>query len=231
MKYWESVFKIIGTRQTELQKDVFRNLCFWDEVSQKRKDFLPTPNVYHWHPVAFVENMREMNMDLPWILIANKEIGQKEIKGGKHNPRILEYYATTTRKATTDEVAWCSSFVNWCMTQAGMCGTNSAKALSWKSWGKKLGSPVYGCIVIIDYSYKGDKYKGKGHVGFAVGKDSKNRLYLLGGNQSDSVNVSKYNCSAIEKHLTYVLPTDYDSLIELNDYEDDYDEGTYESTR
>jgi len=128
MKYWESVFKMIGTKQAELQKDIFRNLCFWDEVSQKSKDFLPTPNVYHWHPVAFVENMREMKREPEWLVIARGEIGQKEIKGGKHNPRILEYHATTTRKATTDEVSWCSSFVNWCMTQAGYEGTNSAWA-------------------------------------------------------------------------------------------------------
>lgn len=90
---------------------------------------------------------------------------------------------------------------------------------------------MYGCVVVIDYSYKGDENKGKGHVWFAVGKDSKNGLYQLGGNQSDSVNVSRYNCGVIEKQLTYVLPTDYESHIELDDYKEDYDEGTYESTR
>jgi hypothetical protein len=65
MKYWESVFKMIGSKQAELQKEVFRNTCWWDEVSQKSKDFLPTPNVYHWHPVAFVENMR--GFEIPFI--------------------------------------------------------------------------------------------------------------------------------------------------------------------
>jgi len=63
-----------------LQKDIFRNLCFWDEVSQKSKYFLPTPNVYHWHPVAFVENMREMNRErAPWMFVDLTET--KKAKG------------------------------------------------------------------------------------------------------------------------------------------------------
>jgi len=128
MKYWESVFKMIGSKQAELQKEVFRNTCWWDEVSQKSKDFLPTPNVYHWHPVAFVENMREMNKEPEWIVIVKGEIGQKEIKGDKDNLRIVEYHATTTLKATDDEVAWCSSFVNWCFRQCGIDGTGSGIA-------------------------------------------------------------------------------------------------------
>jgi len=61
MKYWEPVFRKIGSKQADLQKEVFRNTCWWDEVSQKCKDFLPTPNVYHWHPVAFVENMSKFS--------------------------------------------------------------------------------------------------------------------------------------------------------------------------
>jgi uncharacterized protein (TIGR02594 family) len=175
--------------------------------------------------------MREINWEPEWLMIARGEIGQKEIKGGNHNPRILEYHSTTTLKATDDETYWCSSFVNWCITRAGLSGTNSAKALSWKTWGKKLSYPVYGCIVVIDYRYKGDEYEGKGHVGFAVGRDSQNSLYLLGGNQADGVKVSKYNFAYIEKYLTYVIPNDYNIQTQLDDYKGDYDEGTYESTR
>jgi len=68
-------------------------------------------------------------------------------------------------------------------------------------------------------------------VGFAVGRDSQNSLYLLGGNQADGVKVSKYNFAYIEKYLTYVIPNDYHIQTQLDDYKGDYDEGTYESTR
>jgi hypothetical protein len=44
--------------------------------------------------------------------IAKAELGTTEVPGTQNNPRILEYHATTTLKATTDEVPWCSSFVN-----------------------------------------------------------------------------------------------------------------------
>jgi hypothetical protein len=32
-------------------------------------------------------------------------------------------------KATTDEVAWCAAFVNWCLVSAGKKGCNSARAI------------------------------------------------------------------------------------------------------
>jgi hypothetical protein len=49
--------------------------------------------------------------------IATQELGVAEIYGDVHNKRILEYHQATRLKATTDEVAWCASFVNWCLWQ------------------------------------------------------------------------------------------------------------------
>jgi len=233
MKYWESVFKMIGPKQAELQKEVFRNTCWWDEVSRKFKDFLPTPNVYHWHPVAFVENMREMNWEPEWLVIARGEIGQKEIKGGNHNPRIVEYHSTTILKATDDEVAWCSSFVNWCFKQAGYVGTNSARAKDWVGWGKLYKKPIYGAVAIVDY---GKDQNGKdlgGHVGFIVGKDLKNRLIILGGNQGEpGEGAVKYSAFRTTKIIAYTLPADYDFIeYELPLFNQDMEEGTFENTR
>jgi peptidoglycan hydrolase-like protein with peptidoglycan-binding domain len=41
--------------------------------------------------------------DAPWMAVAMKEIGQREIRGTVHNPRIISYHATTTLWAHTDE--------------------------------------------------------------------------------------------------------------------------------
>jgi hypothetical protein len=71
----------------------------------------------------------------PWMAIAMREQGQAEIKGPAANPRIIEYHAATTLRARSDETAWCSSFANWCMQQAGIPGTKSAAAISWMHWG------------------------------------------------------------------------------------------------
>ncbi|WP_224984859.1 TIGR02594 family protein [Geomonas agri] len=76
-------------------------------------------------------NQQSALQHTPWMGIARKEIGQKEVAGHRDNPRILSYHATTTLKATDDETPWCSSFVNWCLKQAGVKGTDSAAATSW----------------------------------------------------------------------------------------------------
>lgn len=139
-------------------------------------------------------------MKPPWLLIAEKEIGQHEIKGGE-NPRIIEYDATTTLAAKEDETPWCSSFVNWCLKQAGIHGTNSAAAKSWLDWGMALNNPQEGCICVIHQKAKGkDSLTGSSsgyHVAFWLSDDGK-YVSLLGGNQSDSVKVSNFNLASYE---------------------------------
>jgi uncharacterized protein (TIGR02594 family) len=130
-----------------------------------------------------------------WYLIARKEIGVKEIVGSKHNPRIIEYHATTTLKATTDEVPWCSSFVNWCISKAGYTPTRSAAARSWATWGQRIDKPVKGCIVVMTRD-------GGGHVGFYE-SEAEGIVRVLGGNQANGVNVRPYKS---ERILAYVIP-------------------------
>lgn len=137
-----------------------------------------------------------------WIAIAEAELGVKEIAGSRHNSKIVEYHATTGNFGD-DETAWCSSFVNWVMKQAGYTGTNSAGARSWARWGKKVDRPAYGAIAVIDWDGPGPGWKG--HVGFVVGK-SGNSIRLLGGNQSDAVNIKNFGTSKI---IAYVFPSNY----------------------
>src|SRR5262245_39966632 len=58
--------------------------------------------------------------EAPWYQVALEELahGVAEIAGPESNPRILEYHASCTLHATNDDVAWCSAFANWCVTQA-----------------------------------------------------------------------------------------------------------------
>lgn len=121
-----------------------------------------------------------------WYKIAKKELGIREVRGGE-NPRIIEYHRTTTLKAREDEVPWCSSYVNWCMQQAGFIGTESAAAKSWLNWGASVWhedvDPPRGSIVVMTRS-------GGGHVGFLVTVDwEREQVKVLGGNQGDEVNI------------------------------------------
>lgn len=142
-----------------------------------------------------------------WLLIAEGEVGQHEEREGE-NSHILEYHSTTSLRATTDEVPWCSSFVNWCLIKAGFKGTNSAAAKSWLKWGVSLATPTEGCICIIKKKVAGeDSSTGSSsgyHVGFWLDEDA-DILTMLGGNQSDQVKVSRFK-KASYNVLGYKVP-------------------------
>lgn len=133
-----------------------------------------------------------ITLSTPWMAYAQNEIKQKEIKGTEHNPRIIAYHATTTLNADKDETAWCSSFVNWCLKQAGIKGTDSAAAISWLNWGKST-SAQSGAITVIYNSKKANSSltTSGNHVGFLV-QETATHFAILGGNQSDQVKISSY---------------------------------------
>lgn len=135
----------------------------------------------------------------PWMPIALAEQGVKEFPGSGDNPRIVEYLHSTTldpSSASNDETFWCSAFVNWCVERAGLEGTDSAWARSWLNWGKKIDVPKPGCIVV----FKRDA--NSGHVAFYIGETA-TKIKVLGGNQSDAVNISEYKKSDL---LGYRVP-------------------------
>lgn len=84
-----------------------------------------------------------------WMAIAREEMGQAEVPGADDNPRIVEYHGTTHGGPDADSVPWCSSFVNFCVTKAGLPGTQSKLARSWMTWGRDAGAFVPGCIVVL----------------------------------------------------------------------------------
>lgn len=124
---------------------------------------------------------------------ALNEVGVKEIAGNAHNPRILEYHKATDLKGNTDEIAWCSAFVNWCFKETHQKGTNKANARSWLDWGNVVTEPKKGDVVIF---WRGSKTSWQGHVGFFV-EETKDSIIVLGGNQGNEVNFSHYKKSQL----------------------------------
>jgi len=140
-----------------------------------------------------------------WMRIAKGEIGVKEINGPKSNPKILEYDHAAKFHARDDsgsKNAWCGSFVAWVMKKSGYTPINHAMgAKRWKNFGKKAKKPIYGAIGIKSRT-------GGGHVSFVVGQSADGKyLYMLGGNQHDSVNISRYPRSVWSD---FRVPKDYD---------------------
>ncbi|MDI7860455.1 TIGR02594 family protein [Rhizobiaceae bacterium n13] len=122
---------------------------------------------------------------------AEMELGVREIPGRPNNPRIVMYHATTTGGSAPDETAWCSSFVNYCVEQAGLTGTDSKWARSWhdEEWGRdKTANPEDGDIVVFRRSNSNTE---GGHVAFFVDEDA-NSILCLGGNQGNRVSLMRY---------------------------------------
>lgn len=153
-------------------------------------------------PAAMI--LRALDTTPAWIRTARGELGIHEIKGATHNPRIMDYIRTCSNILQNDAqrryveregeegVEWCSAFVNWCLRQNGIAGTDNALASSWQNWGTALTGPKRGAIVGFNWSGG----KSIAHVAFCDEEDGK--FFMLGGNQTDTKSggrVSRVNFS------------------------------------
>jgi uncharacterized protein (TIGR02594 family) len=123
-----------------------------------------------------------------------------------NNPRISLYHSLTSDGVAPDETAWCSSFANYCVTQAGGKGTNSKWARSWHDshWCADVtASPREGDIVVFSRVPTAGG-PGGGHVAFLV-EDLGSSLRILGGNQSNKVCEDVYPRSGTKGPYTYQL--------------------------
>lgn len=187
--------------------DMNKNLKVDGWMGKKTIKAIKSVNNTKLHPLITARMMETVGIDedsdIPlWIKIAKKEIGVREIVGGHHSSRVLEYHATTSGKYSNDEVPWCGSFVNWVMRQAGHTSTIKypERAKAWRKFGTKTDGPVFGAIAI-------KKRHGGGHVGFVIGKSKGGKyLYILGGNQGNMVSIKKYKKSVFD---TFVVPKAY----------------------
>jgi uncharacterized protein (TIGR02594 family) len=134
-----------------------------------------------------------------WLRVALKEQGVKRYAAGECNPRIAEYNNCTQLAGYDDKIAWCSSFLNWCMKQSGIRGTGSALARSWLTWGQPLDKPRHGCVAVLTAD---DAVHWKGHVGLFLRMDADN-VYLFGGNQLEEVRELAYPLNRV---LAYRWP-------------------------
>jgi uncharacterized protein (TIGR02594 family) len=126
--------------------------------------------------------------DPPWLALARKEDGTREIPGARHNPRVLEYFRDAGHpEISDDETAWCAAFVGSMLKRSGYMGTGSLMARSYAKWGVAC-EPKIGCVVVTTRGRDDGVF---GHVGFYVGEDH-SHVFLLGGNQSNAVNVKKF---------------------------------------
>lgn len=85
---------------------------------------------------------------------------------------------------------WCAAFANAVLGKAGMEGTGKLTARSFLNWGEATDTPTEGDIVVF---WRNDPNGWQGHVGFFAGYDANGNIRVLGGNQSNQVNIQSYN--------------------------------------
>jgi len=122
--------------------------------------------------------------DPAWIAIARDKIGQREIKGPKHNSWIAKGWKRLGAGwYNDDETPWCGFFVADCLDLAGLAyPKNFPSAASFKDYGTACPAQL-GAIGV-------KARKGGNHVFFIVGETPDKLFYkALGGNQSNMVNI------------------------------------------
>jgi uncharacterized protein (TIGR02594 family) len=138
------------------------------------------------------------------IARAELRLDVREIVGSRDNPRIVMYHRTTAGGAAPDETPWCSSFVNYCVEQAGLRGTDSKAAVSWHQnrWGRDVtASPQEGDLVV--FSRRSPTESG-GHVGFFIDQES-DSIQILGGNQGNRISLGRYPKDGMQGQTRYQL--------------------------
>ena len=143
------------------------------------------------------------------LKIAFNELGVEEIRGNEHNPEVLKYAEETGIKGiTTDEIPWCSNFVNWVAWKVGLQYSGKPNARSWLNVGTKVTNPEPGDVVVF---WRESPQSWKGHVGFFLGLSAdRKRIYCLGGNQGNRVSVSAYRTNTI---LSYQRLAQTDKIV------------------
>jgi uncharacterized protein (TIGR02594 family) len=116
----------------------------------------------------------------------------------RNNPRILEYFTTTTLHTKKESTSWCSAFVNWCMRQSGIVGTRSAAARSWLKWqgGEELEEPRIGAVVV----FPRPPVVSQGHVAMIWDIHDDGSLEVLGGNQG--AHKAHGHTAAVSSHVS-----------------------------
>ena len=144
----------------------------------------------------------------PWLARARDEIGVREIVGAKHNPRVVAYWrqGNVALKVEDDEVPWCAAFMCAMHELTGYRSTRSGMARSFASSPHfvRLDGPRLGATCVLSSS----RGPSSGHVGFVEAAND-THVWLLGGNQSNAVNVARFPLSLLVGYfrpLTYATP-------------------------
>jgi uncharacterized protein (TIGR02594 family) len=130
----------------------------------------------------------------PWLSTMRAITGTKEAPSSKDNPFIIEMAHEIVRRYPElkgnvgwynhDSIPWCGLGIGYVFAVNGIKPASAPlSSLAWATWGQRLKIPTPGAVMVYSRT-------GGGHVTLYESEDA-NYYYCRGGNQSDSVNVTK----------------------------------------
>lgn len=123
--------------------------------------------------------------------MAQRFVGMKEVPGSKNNDAVMAMLRLDQSWPGSDEVAWCSAFVNYVAWLLRLPRSKSLAARSWLEVGTPTMAPVAGFDVVV---LKRGTNPVSGHVGFFAGWGmDQSRVLILGGNQGNQVSIAEFS--------------------------------------
>ena len=125
--------------------------------------------------------------------LAQRFVGVKEFPGDKDNPFVMSMLQLDTNWPAHDEVPWCSAFVNYICWLLRLPRSKNLLARSWLEVGVPISAQYAAPGFDVAVFRRGES---GGHVGFfsaaiiPLAQYDEPRIYVLGGNQGNSVSVT-----------------------------------------
>lgn len=138
---------------------------------------------------------RELTVSELMLAEASKYLGLEEIAGEEDNDKILQMFKYIGHDwVKSDEMAWCSCFINYLAQKLQLTSSGKLNARSWLKVGEDIQKPYPGDVVVL---WRESVDSWKGHVGLFMGYNKAGNIFVLGGNQANEVNITLYNSSRL----------------------------------
>lgn len=123
--------------------------------------------------------------------------GLREIRGAKHELAIVGMHRRIYAWITDDETPWCAAAMSAMFDLAGYADPATVRARDFEDYGVEACTPEVGRTIVV---LSRGRNPAKGHVGFFAGFSERGGVRyveVLGGNQSNAINVAAYRADRV----------------------------------
>jgi uncharacterized protein (TIGR02594 family) len=136
----------------------------------------------------------------PWMAEMHRRMGLHEVRD---NAKLIDFLKIGRFLGNPKNLPWCGDAVESCIAKtltAEPLPSNPFFAQAWATFGINVGVPLVGSIGVIKWN------ASSGHVGIVAGIEG-DKVVLLGGNQSNTINLSSF---ARSKFIAFRWPKTFD---------------------